>query len=399
MRILFCAHEAPLEPFDGFRGPVGSLIGRLRESNEVRVLALRMPDQSADAPPWMRLVDHPHNGPVDNARLFARAIARRRPLRVDALAALLSGPLHDELEGFRPDVVHVTSGRLAALGPYLDEYPRVLAAMDAMHLNMEARNDRASRLRRLIVGGEAARWRRFEADAWARFPAITVVSAQDGDALRALSPSMPIHVILNGIDADRFASAPSAARQPNRILFHGIMNYAPNVSAALFLARTVLPRIRVRRPEAHLVIVGRSPAPEVVALGELDNVTVTGPVPDVVQSLSAAAVYVCPMRTGTGVKNKLLEAMANELPCVATPLAARGLAVSDGRHLLVGETEEELAQHTVRILEDPTLGRALGAAARSYVLEEHDWRGVARAYETLYRRICERHLSPSSEGS
>jgi len=399
MRILICAHEAPLEPFDGFRGAVASLVARLRDSNDVCLLAPRMPEQTTEAPSWMRLVDHPETRTFENGKVLARAIARRRPLRVDARAALLSDPLREELERFRPDVVQITSGRLAALAPYLETYPTVLAAFDAAHLNIEARIEGASGIRSRLLRGEAERWKRFEATTWGRFDAVTVVTTEDGEALRAIDPRMPVHVIPNGIDADRFAPDPTVAREPDRLLFHGVMDYAPNVSAAVFLAREVLPKIRATRPEAHLVIVGRNPSPEVAALAELENVAVTGSVPDVRPWLSGGSVYVCAMRSGTGLKNKLLEAMANGLPCVATPLATRGLPVSRERHLLVGEGADELAARTVRLLEDPGLARRLGTTARAFVVEEYDWRGVARAYETLYRRIGDRHLTPSGEGS
>jgi glycosyltransferase involved in cell wall biosynthesis len=103
------------------------------------------------------------------------------------------------------------------------------------------------------------------------------------------------------------------------------------------------------------------------------------------------------MLSGTGIKNKLLEAMANELPCVVTPLALRGLSASPGRDVLVGGNEEELAHGIRTLIDDRSLAAGIGSAARSYVVSEHDWSAIARSYETLYRRLAERTAGTHAE--
>jgi len=158
------------------------------------------------------------------------------------------------------------------------------------------------------------------------------------------------------------------------------MSYAPNVRAAEFLALEVFPRVRRHRPDARLAIVGRAPSPRVRALGDAPGVEVPGEVPDLRVPLRGGRVFACPMTSGTGIKNKLLEAMACGLPCVATPLALQGLTAAPGEHVLVGETPEELSEQIVRVLADDDLAAALGAAAREYVCAAHDWSATARGY-------------------
>lgn len=397
MRILVCAEEAPLPPTNGFRSAVASLIEHLRPSNEVRVLAYRRPDQTAEATADMRLLSRPDEGAVEKAGLFARAWARRRPLRADSLAERIAPALAEEIERFRPDVVHVTAGRLGALGAELEGRASVLVALDAPHLNVEARAEQAPPMMRSLLRGEASRLRRFAADEWHRFGSVVVVSRDDADALTSLDARMVLDVIPGGIDAARYAPRPGVVRDPDRLLFHGILDYAPNAAAADFLARGVLPAVRAKRPGAHLVLVGRNPSPEVRALARLDGVSIAADVADVAEWLSTASVYVCPMRSGTGVKNKLLEAFANELPCVTTSLALRGLSVTPDRDVVIGESEQELAEHVLRMLDDRALAKRIGSAAAAYVAAEHHWPSIARSYEAVYKRVASRSVDRTAE--
>jgi len=389
MRILICAVEAPLPPTNGFRLMLGALTEGLRREHDVRVLAFVAPDQETvgSQDTGLRLVPRPEADRLGDAAALVQAFVRRRPLRADAMAAALGGPLREEIDAFDADVVHVTSGRLAALGRALTGRLSVLGALDAWHLNVEARALVAAGARRRLLRGEAARVRKFEATEYRRFGRVVVVSEADRDALREVDPVLAISVIPNGVDARHFAPDPNAVRDSSRIVFTGVMSYAPNVLAADFLAREVFPLVTAARPDARLAIVGRAPAPRVRSLAELRGVEVTGEVEDLRPWLVGSGVYVCPMISGTGIKNKLLEAMACAAGCVATPLALQGLRVTPGRELLVGTTAQELADGLLRVLGDDECRERLGHAARGYVLREHDWGSVANAYQDVYRGL------------
>jgi polysaccharide biosynthesis protein PslH len=157
----------------------------------------------------------------------------------------------------------------------------------------------------------------------------------------------------------------------------------------------VMPRVRAEHPCARLAIVGRSPSPAVLALDRLPGVEVVGPVSEMRPWLSRARAYACPMTTGTGIKNKLLEALANGVPTVAAPLALQGLRVEPGRELLVGRDESELATQLAAILADDELAASLSEAGRAYVRRHHDWDAVARAYTAVYREVASTASSPA----
>ena len=388
MRVLLVTLEAPLPPLNGLRLPLVHLWRHLRRRHDVRVVGYRMPDQLDPAPPQVRLVDLAPGGRAERVARLASATVRRTPLNAARFAAGLLPTLAEELAQFDPDVVHVFSGRLAGVSRALAGRPTVLTALDAWHLNADARTAMATGLRRRMLRAEAARVGRFEATTYRRFDRVTVVTPEDADALRAVSPRLRLAVVPNGVDAGSFPQA--AALRGSRIVFHGSMNYEPNVVAAQFLAREVFPRVRAKHPQAHLALVGREPAPEVRALAALEGVTVTGGVEDVVPWLTDSRAHACPMLTGTGIKNKLLEAMAAGLPCVVTPLAAQGLKVANRRELLVARDVDAVAEALVDVLNDDELASSLGRAARRYVLDHHSWEAVGRRYEDLYREVSER---------
>ena len=261
--------------------------------------------------------------------------------------------------------------------------PRVLTTLDAWYLNYRTKSHRAGGVRRPMYRLEAERIRRWERETYRGFSSVVVVTEQDAAALRALDRAIPAVVVPNGVDAEHYAPRPGAVADAGLVVFTGAMQWAPNVDAARFLAREVLPLLRRDVTDARVALVGRTPAAAVCELAELDGVRVTGAVPDIRDWLLRAEVFACPMVSGTGIKNKLLEAMACGLACVVTPLACQGLEVRDGDELLVADGATAMSEQIARLLRDPALRARVGGAARDYVVRHHSWSAVGRTYESL----------------
>lgn len=382
MRILVCASEAPLPPMNGFRLQVSPVCAELAKSHEVFVLAYRWPEQVGEAPDGVEL---------ETIELPAPSVARRgltwlttsRPLGAVITTPPMAAAARELLARREFDVLHIAGWSLSGVANQIPAIPTVLTALDANYINYQAKGELGSRLRRWAYSREAERIVRFEREAYRDFSSVVVVTEEDAAALKALDSEVSLQVVPNGVDAEEFSPRADVEPEPGLIVFTGAMQWRPNVAAAAFLAREVFPLVRERRPDARLALVGRRPAAEVRALATLEGVVVTGTVPDVRDWLWRAQVFACPMVTGTGIKNKLLEALACEVPCVATPLACQGIGVASGRDLLLGSTAEEVAEGIVRLLEDRALGASLSAAGRDYVVEHHSWQAVARAYERL----------------
>jgi hypothetical protein len=166
MRILMCVSDAPLQPIDtGYRRQLTGLVSELGSRHDVRLIGYRHRDQtrtpSVDGD--LRIVDYERPGHAGDAADLAKAMTLRRPLRAARLTRGLRGPLREELDRFRPDVVHVGPGKLSGLLRELDGRPAVLGVMDTWHVNVDARAEVASGLRRPLLRADARRVRRFEA--------------------------------------------------------------------------------------------------------------------------------------------------------------------------------------------------------------------------------------------
>lgn len=376
MRILACVHEGPADPLNGFGLQVVELFDRLAERHDVRMIAYAPSYGSPVRRDYLSHMPRP-------ATSRSGWLLGGKPRGAGELAAGMREPLSVALRGWEPDVVHVSSGRLAALGGDLKGVPSVLAALDAWHLNLAAKAALSSPVRRALMSVEARRVRRFIATDYAAFDRVTVVSEGDRDALREVAPKLDPAVVPNGVDAEAFSPGDPSEREPGAVVFSGAMDYAPNEASARFLAHDVMPSVWEREPKARLWLVGREPSAPVAALAS-ERVTVTGEVAAMQPWLRRASVYACPMVSGTGIKNKLLEAMASAAPVVCTPLACRGLSAIPGEHLVVADDAASLGAEIVRLLRDAQGAERLGAAGRDYVLTNHTWDAAAHRYEAIY---------------
>lgn len=383
MQILVCLSATPTHPLDGFGLLAHELVTRLVDTDEVRVLSV-----ATDVPGPLAIDTQVvvHDDAVW-ARLTTalRGVMTGRSLTSDGRVERLRGAVEDAIATTPPDVALVASGRLSALAPVFEAHgvPAVLLAVDARHLNVLARRDRATGLRRWLLDRELRGVVRAMRQDYPRFSGVVAVTGEDAAAITAVAPEVSPRAIPNGVDTRRFAPDPAVTPDPDLLVFTGTMDYAPNVDAALNLATEVLPRVRQQVPSARLALVGRRPHPEVARLASRPGVTVTGEVDDVVPWLRRAAVMVCPMWTGTGVKNKLLEAMACARPCVGTPLALQGIDARPGTDVVVGHDADGIADGVVALLRDPDRAAALGRAGRALVEREHSWDRVAGQYRDL----------------
>ena len=291
----------------------------------------------------------------------------------------------------RPDLIVAHSSNVA---PYVPAALRDRAYLDMTDVDSEkfAQYARAGRgPGRWLHALEARRLRRLELDAVAGFAGTCLVTERE---MQSLLPDLDaaarrrLVAIPNGVDTTLFCppapgtdprdALPEDEREhlagdgPN-LVFTGVMNYPPNVDAAIWFAHEVLPRVRQRHRTARFIVVGARPDARVRALAAIDGVRVTGFVARSVPYFHAASVGVLPLRIARGIQNKALEAMACALPCVATRTVADGVSAEDGRHLRVADEANGFAAAVCDLLDGPEAARAMGRRARDHVERHFGW--------------------------
>jgi glycosyltransferase involved in cell wall biosynthesis len=241
--------------------------------------------------------------------------------------------------------------------------------------------------------------RRFENRVLKHVHAVLSVSDTEADLMRRRVPrGVAVWTVPNGADTEYYQPIPLAQREANTILLSGNMSVRRNIDAVLWFVRGGLPKVRKSLPEVRLLIVGASPAPEILALERHPGIQVTGTVADMRDYHAKVRVAAAPYRFGAGTKLKVLEAMACGTPLVSTSVGCRGLEGRDGQHLLIANTEVEFAACIVRLLRDLKLSESLAGAARQLVEEEYSWRSIVGKLEPKLGGLVARMASsPSRE--
>ena len=242
------------------------------------------------------------------------------------------------------------------------------------------------RWRRALLGIEWRKMRRYEAHACTRANTTIAVSEVDRALLAANAPGANVVAIPTGVDTSYFApnGIPEA---PAHLVFTGTMDWYPNEDAVLHLMNTILPSIRREIPEVSVTVAGRNPSPRVVKAAGEAGVRVTGTVDDIRPYIAEAAVYVVPLRVGSGTRLKIFEALAMAKAVVSTSVGAEGLSLVPGAHFLRADDPAEFARAVTSLLRDSARRRALGTAGRRFVEERYSWPKVAAEFETRCHEV------------
>lgn len=381
----------PYPPVSGGRSRTYNLVRELQGHADVDLLCFGRPEERAfDLDPLRELCDL-EVVPRPSSPSFARAALLSATSPRPVLMRLYTSPAFREALAQRLatgdyDVVHVESFYLLQNLPDDLRVP-VLLSEPAIEYVAYRRQAEVAPLgpKRLGMAVEARKFHRYEPREWRRADLIGAMSEIDAEIIGRAG--VDVTIVPNGVDVDFFRPRP-AERDPDGALYMGDYSYFPNVDAALYFVREILPLIRARRPGFTLTLLGKDPPPELRALGP--GVEVTGLVEDTRPYLARTGVFVCPLRSASGTRFKLLEAMACECPVVSTTVGAEGLGARDGEHLLAADDPQAFGEAILRLVDDRDLAGRLGREAGAWIREEHGWRRSAELLLSAYRRLAPR---------
>jgi glycosyltransferase involved in cell wall biosynthesis len=301
------------------------------------------------------------------------------------------------------DVAVLEQADVASFGPVLERcgVPYVVDAQNVesdLLAQYAARlprwTGRSGRLRYLL---DARKYRPLERRLFSRAAAVAAVSEEDRARILGLAPTANVVVHPSGVDLGYHAWNDHRRNVGDALVMTASFNHPPNVDAAEWLAREIMPAVRRAVPGATASLVGFEGARTIGGLhAPRDGVVVRGAVPDVRPELAGADLFVCPLRIGGGTRLKILEALACGLPVLATPLAVEGLGLEGRDLVLLAETPEEFAAQARDALGDQDLRARLSVGGRAFVESRYDWEAIGSAFvETLTSVARRREPQPS----
>ncbi len=295
---------------------------------------------------------------------------------------MISQSIADLVRRWNIEVVHVDGLRSTQ---YVTDAGIACPAVVDLHDSLSLLYSRKVPLERSWIRRQALRAETRSLARWERslgrdFSAVITNSPVDEAFIRRLNPTAKVLTIENGVDGGFFR--PGKVRGDSRILlFTGVMSYGPNEDAALYFLESILPAVQAAIPEVRFQVVGRSPGPQIRELASRPGVEVPGEVPDVRPYLEEAGIFVCPLRWGAGVKNKVLAALAMGKPVVASSLSIEGLDLQDRTHLLIADDPAEFAERVIGLIREPARAEAMGKRGQEAVLTRYSWEHSARTLE------------------
>lgn len=286
------------------------------------------------------------------------------------------------IDTHKPDLVY---GQLLRVAEYLKtvRLPKAIDYQDVFSKGMERRAEVAQWPFSLIYKLEYRRLKSYERMVFETFDLKTIISKPDRDLIPHPG-NKEILVVPNGVDQDYFS--PSNTQKKYDLVFTGNMAYPPNVNAAEFLALEIMPKVWARRPNTTLLIAGATPDLKVKAL-QNKHIHVSGWLEDIRDAYRGAKVFIAPMRIGTGLQNKLLEAMSMGMPSITTTLAQQALGGVPGKDLLVADQSDDLADVVIKLLDNPDFANKVAVEGRNFVHHYYHWDSataiLSKAFEAL----------------
>ena len=397
MNIAILSDSLPYLPSPGgFRLYGGNLIRCMARRHRIDLISL-LRDDDENHLDWAKqycrsvtAIPSPRNGLARRTASLISSTVYGRPLhcRAEVSEALRAG-----LKSRKWDVLHIEGTFVGALVPAQLHIPKIISVHDSWTLRCQEMLKCSSALReRLYYRFLGYHELRFERLVYPRFGRCVVVAERDRKEVSTVVSNARVEVVPYGTDVNHYRPLP-VDKEAATLVFHGHLGYPPNIDAAMEFADTILPLIRASVPDAKFRLIAANPVKQIRALAHRPGIEIIESPADVRPPICSSTIYVCAIRHGTGMKTKMLEAMAMRMPIVCYPGSAAGIECSPGKHLLMAHSPEEFASQVVQLLRNPSLADALAGAGHELAQRRYSWEGRAEMFERLYAQVIEERRS------
>ncbi len=406
MRLLMLTQIAPFPPDAGPKIKTYFLLKKLSMFHDIDLVTFARDEHEREAANALKhLCSNVTTISLERSRVreplyAARGWASRQPFLVarDYRKEMMA-TVSRRVESGSIDVVHADQLSMAQYLPDRRRLPRgVYLVFDAHNavwkLVQSLVGNQPTPVHRVAASIEWRMLKRFEGRACSISNLTLAVSPIDVSYLQQAAGGAGRYVIAPiGIEARETEQIPIRASK-RRLLSISTMHYPPNIDAIRWFREFVWSQFTPAERSIGFDIVGSRPPADIISWASEDpHVKVHGFVPDLSPLLNNAGIFVVPLNAGSGIRVKILEAMAHGLPIVSTSIGVEGLPVVSGEHLLVADTPEAFANAIRRLMADPVQRRKVGTSGRSFAMD-YDWRSCLQPVIEAYD-----HLSDPTMGS
>lgn len=393
MKILFLTHTFPYPPNDGMRSTCFQLIKHLSKNHQTFLLSFVESEEEKKYIPKIlqyckRVEVVLHKIPRSPLQRMKNVLFGSTPFCVVQFYSKEFETRLKELirdEGF--DVVHFLSVNISGYLDSIGKVPSLFFPHDSVSMQFCRNAEREPNLlRKMYLYSQTRKMEHFEKTMIPRFSRTVVVSDVDKRWIAEFLPGISLSVIPGGVDPDQFVPQDIEESTPS-VIFRGVMNFIPNRDAALYFHSEIMPLILKEIPNLRYYIIGKEPPEEIRRIHDENHTFVLGLVEDLRPYMAKATVHVCPMRSGSGMKNKILEAWSMEKAIVATSLACDGIDVEHRKNLLVADTPESFAKSVIELIKNRKLRMELGRNGRELAKTRYTWAQSAALFEKVYEEM------------
>jgi glycosyltransferase involved in cell wall biosynthesis len=376
MKVLTVLNSFPYPILDGYK---------LREYHLIRNLSSKCE---------MTLICFKEKGnPIRDKGLFGTLFKEIKEVEMDidglnllSLSEKMRFEINNEISLQKYDVVYLAG---IILLPYFSQHWCVPIVVDAVDDESILIMDKMRLTRNPITKIRYLKWwldyRKFAKRYVPLCRSIILTSVSDAKFFKSIARTSNVYVIPNGVDSDFFnKEAVKNTRNVPMLCFTGVMSFEPNYDAIIYFIKKIYGKIKKKYPEVGLKVIGRDPHPKLLEICKKDSsIEVTGYVEDIRGFLSECSIYVSPMRMGTGIKNKILEALAMSKAVVSTSKGCAGLEVTSEQNIIIRDRPEDFAKAVIELLRDEKRREFLGRNGRKLVEERYSWKTSGQLLESI----------------
>ena len=396
MKILMLTPYVPYPPNSGGQIRTFNLIKNLSKKHEITSFSFRRSDH--DIPDLSELKQY-----CRQVRTFARKKSFNSPLKIlrtgfSRYPYLVNMYRHrgaqqaiaEELSNTKYDLIHVETYYIMPNLP--NTTVPVLLAEQTIEYQVYQHYANSSPIWPIkpLLYIDVAKHKYWEKHYWQEAKKVIAMSDADKQKMLQLIPNLNVSVVPNGVDTVFFQEKILIQKFPDTILFVGNFNWLQNREAAEVLAKNIWPKIKAKLPDVKLWIVGREPTDNIKKLATTD-ITISSDVEDIRTAFQGSSVLVAPLYGAGGTRYKILEAMASGLPVVTTRIGIEGIEATSRQNVLLGDTDEEIANLTIELIKNQKLANTIALSARKFVYQNFDWKSISRGLEKIYEETARKN--------